>query len=651
MMSTKKLTIKMRLWGGMGAMVAIIALCSASAHWLITGLSRQTVTMVESNVAERVAAEAARAAVGAARKSDLDFLLNPRAEAVSDFDKDVAEIKAQFQRVETVTNDPARRKAAEAANGQVEAFQQAFYVVRDLVMTQGGSHDAGEQGDLRKAAHAVETAVNDQGSAELAVLFLQVRRHEKDFMLREDAKYVGEVTKRIAEFEERMVSLGMTSELQTKFKGLWKTYSDAFTSYVADAEAIKNKTQEMREQAQKLDDQAAEVATAAEKDIETAVHSLMGALTSTMWLIYVLYSVVGIGLLIAFVVTRAVTRPIGDIMGGIKEMAAGNLTVQVPVQSQDEIGQIATSVNTLAQTLHDSLVEVTRASEQVAGAAQQLSSASEELSTGAQQQASSLEETAASLEEISETIKQNAESAQQASQLAVSSVDVAERGRQVVTTAVGAMNEINQSSRKIADIITVIDEIAFQTNLLALNAAVEAARAGEQGRGFAVVAAEVRNLAQRSATAAKEIKGLIHDSTQKVQDGSTLVTKSGQSLEEIVGSVKRVTDIVGEITAASREQANGIDQVNKAVSQMDQVVQTNSAQTEEMSSTAQGLTQQAEQLQMLVSRFKLNQNGQQQRSGQVAQPVVRVAVAKPRASTKGYVNGHARGQAGGFEEF
>jgi methyl-accepting chemotaxis protein len=193
----------------------------------------------------------------------------------------------------------------------------------------------------------------------------------------------------------------------------------------------------------------------------------------------------------------------------------------------------------------------------------------------------------------------------QANALAEASRTAAERGGAVVHDAVVAMGEINRSSKRIADIITTIDEIAFQTNLLALNAAVEAARAGEQGRGFAVVAAEVRNLAQRSATAAKEIKGLIQDSVGKVEVGSELVNKSGATLQEIVGSVKRVTDVIGEIAAASREQATGVDQVNQAVTQMDRVVQANAAQTEEMSSTAQALAAQAGRLQELVGRFKV----------------------------------------------
>jgi methyl-accepting chemotaxis protein len=303
---------------------------------------------------------------------------------------------------------------------------------------------------------------------------------------------------------------------------------------------------------------------------------------------------------------------LGRVMGGplrkavlvLNDVANGDFTRELVLDTKDEVGQMATALNAAVASVRTALNGVRAVADSVASASQQLSSAADEISSGAEQQAASLEETAASLEEITSTVKQNGDNAQQASRLAAGSREVAEKGGRIVRSAVDAMGEITSSSKKIADIITTIDEIAFQTNLLALNAAVEAARAGEQGRGFAVVATEVRNLAQRSAAASKEIKGLIGDSVRKVEVGSEHVNQSGTTLSEIMGSVKRVTDIISEIAAASREQNTGLDQVNKAVSQLDQVTQTNAAQTEELSATAEALSEQASELQALVAKFR-----------------------------------------------
>ena len=289
-------------------------------------------------------------------------------------------------------------------------------------------------------------------------------------------------------------------------------------------------------------------------------------------------------------------------------MAQSDLTEEMHGTYQGELEKIKVSVNAAIANLTHTISTVRDAVESVTAGAEQITKGNEDLSQRTSEQASALEETSASMEEMTSTVKQNADNAKQANQLAIAARDTADKGGAVTKKAVDAMGEINKSSKKIADIITVIDEIAFQTNLLALNAAVEAARAGEHGRGFAVVAAEVRNLAQRSATAAKEIKGLINESIQRVTDGSDLVNQSGKTLEEIVSSVKRVTDIIAEITAASQEQASGIDQVNKAIMSMDETTQQNAALVEETTSAAQSMKDQAQELMRQVEVFKISQS-------------------------------------------
>jgi methyl-accepting chemotaxis protein len=301
-------------------------------------------------------------------------------------------------------------------------------------------------------------------------------------------------------------------------------------------------------------------------------------------------------------------------------LAQGDLRDQMTSVCDGDLEQIKTSLNSAITNLTTTLTTVRSAAESVTTGAEEITKGNEDLSQRTSEQASSLEETSSAMEEMTSTVKQNADNAKQANQLAISARDVANRGGAVTTKAVEAMGEINKSSKKIADIITVIDEIAFQTNLLALNAAVEAARAGEHGRGFAVVASEVRNLAQRSATAAKEIKGLINESIQRVTDGSELVDQSGKTLAEIVSSVKRVTDIIAEISAASQEQASGIDQVNKAIMQMDETTQQNAALVEETTSASQSMKEQARELMRQIGSFKMTGSTQEHQAGLHANP-------------------------------
>jgi methyl-accepting chemotaxis protein I, serine sensor receptor len=305
-------------------------------------------------------------------------------------------------------------------------------------------------------------------------------------------------------------------------------------------------------------------------------------------------------------INRTVLRPLHEAGDHFEKIASGDFTGRIEVRSTNEIGQMFSAVKRMQESLTRTVATVRRGVDEINVGAREISAGNTDLSSRTEQQAASLEETAASMEELASTVKQNADNARQANQLAASASDVAERGGSAVAEVVNTMQGISASSRKISEIVSVIDGIAFQTNILALNAAVEAARAGEQGKGFAVVAGEVRSLAQRSAQAAKEIKGLIEDSVTKVGAGSQQVERAGATMQEIVASVKRVTDIMGEISAASEEQSSGIDQVNRAVSQMDEVTQQNAALVEEAAAAAGSLQEQAHRLAEAVAVFKIN---------------------------------------------
>ncbi|MBA5205705.1 MCP four helix bundle domain-containing protein [Pectobacterium aroidearum] len=317
-----------------------------------------------------------------------------------------------------------------------------------------------------------------------------------------------------------------------------------------------------------------------------------------------------IGVLIAWVLTRSIVQPLARAVRATQAVAAGDLTHNVQPEGRDEAAQLLHALQDMTVRLRTIVGEVRQGSESIAGASSQLAAGNIDLSSRTEEQASALQETAASIEQLSSTVRQNADNARQANQLAQSTTQQAQSGGQLVTEVVETMGAIDSSSKKIVDIIGVIDSIAFQTNILALNAAVEAARAGEQGRGFAVVASEVRSLAQRSASAAKEIKELIDRSVQTVEAGNRLVVQAGASIQDIVNGVRKVSDLVGEISSASNEQTMGIEQVNVAVNQMEVTTQQNASLVNEASAATQSLQQQATQLAETVSQFRLGTSHQ-----------------------------------------
>ena len=474
----------------------------------------------------------------------------------------------------------------------------------------------------RMLVHAVDTARAAQVDFKIQV------QEWKNVLLRGyDTKlfdkYFGKFTKREASVQADLSSLkGMMQELDIptekvdqllhKHAELGRKYRAALQSYDKgnpySPRIVDKLVRGIDRPPTKAMDELVELIRADSNSRMDAI-ALQGASTySSARLNYVLFIVAGVffATIFAFFIIRAISRPLSTAVSFVDGVAAGDLRSDVEVVSKDEIGALLIAMNAMSDKLRYIVGDVRRKIDNMKNASQEIATGNTDLSERTEKQASSLEETASSMEQMTSTVKQTADNVRHAKQFADAAREQAESSGEVVTKAVDAMSEINTASKKIADIIGVIDEIAFQTNLLALNAAVEAARAGEQGRGFAVVATEVRNLAQRSATAAKEIKGLINNSVEKVDIGSRLVDKSGETLVEIVGTVKKVSDIVTEIATAGQEQASGINQVNQAVMQMDEMTQQNAAMVEQVAAASRSMQEQALELSELMDFFKVD---------------------------------------------
>jgi methyl-accepting chemotaxis protein len=470
------------------------------------------------------------------------------------------------------------------ANQILLNVQSVFIDMRGLVLLTDQKDMDGVMERIKKAR-----AAGDEAEKALAAMF----DSEPGTTPQEKAAFekVKATKAAVRPFNNKIMELGLANKAEEAIHVLMKEqlpHQDARIAAVLELVALEDQ----------LNTQAARDAEKAFNDAKT--------LTIALSLVAV---VVGVGS--AWLVTGSITAPIREAVEIAQTVAQGDLTTRIEAHSRDEAGELLRSLKAMQDGLVKVVSSVRQGSEGVSTASAEIAQGNNDLSSRTESQASALEETAASMEELSATVKQNADTARQANQLAMTASTVAVQGGDVVTQVVETMKGINDSSRKIADIISVIDGIAFQTNILALNAAVEAARAGEQGRGFAVVASEVRSLAGRSADAAKEIKTLIGASVERVEQGTAQVDKAGSTMSEVVASIKRVTDLMGEISAASNEQAAGVAQVGEAVSQMDQTTQQNAALVEQMAAAASSLKGQAQELVQVVASFKLEAGGMQ----------------------------------------
>lgn len=583
-------TIKARLWLGFAMVIALVCIGNAIAYCFSLSAAANIQTLlkgtVDKSVAERVGAEECRAQLMQARHEEKSFLLERNPNSVLAIDAAIASSTETLQNIQKIAQDPQVKQSAQDAAGQIGKYKAALHEVVELTTKKGLTLDTGLLGDLRTAAHDVEKIVNDQGLAELSVVMLSCRRHEKDYLLRGDEKYIEEISKCVAEFNKQMVAFSLPQDVQSKAADLWKKYVERMKAIAQIDKEIREKQSRMSDAAAGMEKAVAQIADAAAKDIGNVTSATSDVLYAIrIVIIWVAIATMVVGCLIAFVSSNSVTRPLRKIIA----------------------------------VLTASTGKVTLASKQVA-------QSSQSMAEGASVQASSLEETSASLEEIASMTRQNADNARQATAMADGASTAAESGQKVtlnmgeeISTRIkqltDAIGQIKSSTDQTAKIIKTIDEIAFQTNLLALNAAVEAARAGDAGKGFAVVAEEVRNLAQRSADAARNTASLIEQSQANAANGVKVSSDVAQILKQAVEieiaknfqsaveASSKVKHLIAEVASATDEQAKGIEQVNTAVAAMDKVTQGNAANAEESAAASEQLAFQARELSEMVEEL------------------------------------------------
>jgi methyl-accepting chemotaxis protein len=460
----------------------------------------------------------------------------------------------------------------QAANKMVDNVRSITLSLTNIVVVPGTPEMNAELGRIAEARKRY-------GEARKILVDMAAEDREKAMLAKLD-----ELLKKGAVENNKVIELRKDGEIQDATAHLTQVAAPSLNGVLAVLDEILSYE---TEQARKAGDEA---------------EATLGNAQMTMMVLGLL--ALGLGGGVAWFITRSITVPLNEAVHVAETVAAGDLSSHIEVRSQDETGRLLSALKAMNDSLLQVVGRVLQGTDTISTASSEIAAGNLDLSSRTEHQASSLEETASSMEELTSTVKQNADNARQADTLARAASEVASKGGAIVSQAVQTMGSINESSRRIVDIIGVIDGIAFQTNILALNAAVEAARAGEQGRGFAVVASEVRNLAQRSSSAAREIKELIDASVANVEDGSRLVNEAGKTMDDIVASIQRVTDIMGEITSASSEQTSGIEQINQAITEMDEVTQQNAALVEQAAAASQSMQDQAAALAEVVGFFK-----------------------------------------------
>ena len=505
----------------------------------------------------------------------------------------------------------AARKHMDASAGQF--INNAYNFQKSQIQkleAETGTVDAVRLRERQRKVNAINDVIDLGNFTRIANFKAQATR--KTAVVSEAMDNFGKIKKLIEEIRPLVHQERNLQEL-TNIDKAADTYRLAIEDYIKSWEALQDLTKQREKVANQLVALVQEVSRAGIENTRQLSLEAESSLTMSNWVMVVgLVVALLIGVVVALLITRSIVNPVRTTVDMVGQAAKGDFSFSVDQKMLgrgDELGDMLRDVDKMAENLSVVVTESTAAAETVATSAEHISQGNQDLSERTQQQASAIEETASAVEEMTSSVKQNANNAKQANEMARRTSTMAVQGGEVVQRTVGAMAAVTESSKKISDIINVVNEIAFQTNLLALNAAVEAARAGEAGRGFAVVAGEVRNLAGRSAAAAKEIQALITDSVAKVEQGSELVAESGELLKDIIANVQNVADTVAEITAASQEQASGIEEINRAVTQMDQAVQQNASLVDEATGASDTMARAAQDLRQAMQQFKARRSG------------------------------------------
>ena len=598
-------TIKQKLMGLAGIVVAVFMIFSV-VYSYASDMQAEVAKEAERDMVIEEAETASRIAILQARRNEKDFLLRNNTKYVEKHAQTMRDLYEQLNILQQNIRSEEGLDAVQQLSDLSQEYEKGFQLMVAEQIMLGINEKSGLLGSLRKSVHDVEVSLKEFNNDPLAVKMLMMRRHEKDYIARGDEKYIGRMAERKGQFGVLLQDSGIPKLARRDIRSNMDSYHNDFNALTRGMKKVKKAIAEFRE--------TIHATEPAFDRVEAIVHELRHAnevfseqTNHRIALLFIITMIIGGVIIFAgvFLLARDISRRMDEAVHVCSEVAKGKLGLSIKVETKDEIGQLLSSMKfmdeklmTVVNDVQDSVLNISSASNQIAQGNATLAQRTEE-------QASSLEETASSMAQMNFTVKQNADSAAEAKSLADANSKKAVTSADIVARTVSAMVDIDDSSKKISDIIGTIDGIAFQSNLLALNAAVEAARAGEQGRGFAVVASEVRSLAQRSADAAKEIKNLIEDSVSKVKIGIDLVGESGRTLEEITDNTKKVASIIDGIAMASNEQATGIGHVSQAVNQMDSVTQSNAALVEQTAASSVSLQEQSKELDSLIAFFHI----------------------------------------------